>query len=511
MQGQSGASTIARNTVFLYIRMLILMVVSLYTSRVVLDTLGIEDFGIYNVVGGIVVLFTFINNSMVTSTQRYLTYEIGRDNKERTQQIFSISLNLHIIIATIILILSETIGLWFLNSIIQYPPERTVAIHVLYQFSVLTTFVKIIRTPFSAVIISFEKMSFYAYLSVFEALLQLGVVFVLSVIPYDRLIMYGVLLFIVAIIIDLCYYVYCIKNFDICSYVSCKDVSLYKQLLSFSGWSLLGSMANIGANQGLSLMLNVFWGVTVNAAYAIATQVNGAVSSFVSSFQTAFNPQIVKAYAVNDMKYFLKLIMTTSKYSYLLLFVLVLPIYICCPEVLSLWLDEVPAYSVELCRLMLIFSLLDAIQGPLWFSVQATGKIKVYQILMSILILSSLPIAYMCLKHGCSPESVLVVRCLINFITLFVRIWYLKRLYAFPVIDFVKSVLLRIVPITAMASLVSLISVDFKSPFIKIIFFILFTLILNAFLIIIIGMTGNERYVVVEKIRQYYEKYKGYK
>ena len=487
--------------------MLILMLVSLYTSRVVLAALGVEDYGIYNVVGGIVVLFTFINNAMITSTQRYLNYELGRNDLQRAKKVFAISLNIHIFIALIVLLLAETIGLWFLNTTIQYPEYREFAVQVTYQLSILTTCVKIIRAPYNAAIIAHEKMSFYAYLSIFEAILQLGIVFMLMTYSADRLILYSVLLCVVAIIVNLCYYAYCRKKFEICQYTLYKDKTLYRQLLSFSGWSLLGGVANMGASQGLNMLLNVFFGVTVNAAMGIATQVNSAVTSFVHSFQTAFNPQIVKSYASGNHSYFIKLILSTSKYSYLLLFILALPIYICCPEVLSIWLTKVPDYAVSFCRLMLIFALLDALQGPLWYSVQATGKIKTYQTLMSFMILANLPIAYICLKLGYSPNSVLVIRCIINLATLFVRLWYLNRLYKFPVMEFVNGVILRIVPITAIAYLISYMPIEADTPLLKIVIIVAMTLVANMVLILSIGLNKDEREVVGRNIKRFYEKY----
>lgn len=484
------------------------MLVSLYASRVVLATLGVEDYGIYNVVGGIVVLFTFINNAMVTSTQRYLNFELGKNDIPKAKKVFSISLNIHILIAITVLFLAETIGLWFLNTTIQYPASREFAVQVTYQFSILTTCIKIIRAPYNAAIIANEKMSFYAYLSIFESVLQLSVVFLLKADNIDRLILYSILLCVVAIVVNICYCVYCKKNFSICKYELYKDNTLYRQLLGFSGWSLFGGIANMGASQGLNMILNIFFGVTVNAAMGIATQVNAAVASFVNSFQTAFNPQIVKLYATGDYNYFIKLILSTSKYSYLLLFILALPIYICCPEVLSVWLTEVPEYAVSFCRLMLIFALLDALQGPLWYSVQATGKIKTYQILMSFMILANLPIAYICLKLGYSPNSVLVIRCIINLTTLFVRLWYLNRLYKFPVMEFVNGVILRIVPITAIAYLISYIPIEADTPLAKIVVIVALTLVANMVLILSIGLNKDERVVVGRNIKRFYEKYR---
>ena len=488
--------------------MLVLMLVSLYTSRVVLAALGIEDYGIYNVVGGIVVLFTFINNAMITSTQRYLNFELGRNDEQQAQKVFSTSLNIHVLIAIFILLLSETIGLWFLNTTIKYPETKELAVQITYQFSILTTCTKITRTPYNAAIIAHENMSFYAYLSILEAVLQLGIVFMLMMFDSDRLVLYSFLLFIVSVIINLCYYLYCKKSFAVCYYKVCKDKSLYRKLLSFSGWSLFGGVANMGASQGLNILLNIFFGVTVNAAMGIANQVNAAVSSFVHSFQTAFNPQIVKSYAAGNIEYFKKLIITTSKYSYLLLFIIALPIYISCQEILNIWLTEVPEHAVSFCRLMLIFSLLDALQGPLWFSVQATGKIKTYQILMSFIILSNLPIAYICLKLSNSPDIALIVKCIVNFLTLFVRLWYLRKLYKFPVYEFFIQVICRIMPITILGYMLKYIPIDCNSDWIKISIVLLETIVLNAILLITIGLNSDERSIVLSNMKKIYEKYK---
>lgn len=502
-----NSTRIAKNTIFLYIRMLILMLVSLYTSRVVLETLGVEDYGIYNVVGGIVVLFTFINNAMVTSTQRYLNYEIGRNDFDSTQKVFSISLNIHIVIALLIIILSETIGLWFLNNTIQYPDSRETAVQAIYQLSVLTTCVKIIRAPYNAAIIAYERMSFYAYLSIFEAVLQLTIVYLLKVFTFDRLVMYGILLLGVAVIVNICYYVYCRTNFAICKYVITTDRILYKQLLSFSGWSLFGGVANVGASQGLNMILNVFFGVTVNAAMGIANQVNSAVSSFVTSFQTAFNPQIVKSYASGDKPNFVNLIISTSKYSYFLLFVIAIPIYICCPEILAIWLTEVPEHSISLCRLMLIFSLVETIQSPLWMSVQATGQIKEYQILMACLILTNLPISYALLSLGGNVNVVLLIRCIISVVILVARLFYMKRHMGFPISRFVHEVLIKILPITVVASTVYFVPIPVGSPWQKCFIILSITVALNIFMIYMFGLDKKERTLVNQKLHFVFRKF----
>lgn len=433
---------IAKNTIFLYIRMAFMMLVSLYTSRVVLKTLGVEDFGIYNVVGGIVILFSFINNALITATQRFLNYELGQQDVKRVQKVFSASLTIHIAFAILLLLVSETIGLWFLDRYIVVPESRWNAAFWVYQFAILSACINLVRAPYNAVIIAYEKMSFFAYISIIEAVLKLFVVGVLVLVSFDKLIHYSILTFEVTSVITLCYVIYTIRKFPVRCFMVERDKSLYIKLLSFSGWSLFGSIANVGTSQGISILLNMFFGVIVNAAMGVANQVNVAIYNFVSNFQLAFTPQLVKSYAVGDIRYFINLIIRSSKYSYLLLFFIALPVFICCEELLSVWLTEVPEYAVEFCRLMILFSLLDAIQCPLWISVQAIGKIKNYQILMSILILFNLPLSWIALRMGFPPTSVLMIRVIVNVVTYLIRMFYVKKLFQFPVFKYVKCVII---------------------------------------------------------------------
>ena len=494
---------IAKNTMFLYVRMLLIMGVTLYTSRIVLQVLGVEDFGIYNVVGGIVVLFSFVNNAMVTSTQRFLNYELGKKNLEATARVFSASVTIHWCIAIVTLILAETVGLWFLLNYIQYPLEREWAVILTYQFAILSTCINMIRAPYNAAIIAYEKMSFYAYISIIEAILRLLIVFLLLLANFDRLIFYSFLMFVVIGIVTLGYYVYCKSHFSTCRYTYHWNKDLYKRLMGFSGWSMFGGVANIGASQGLNILLNMFFGVTINAAMGIANQVQSAVYSFVGNFQTAFNPQIVKSYASGDRDYFIDLIVRTSKYSYFLLFTISLPLYICCEEVLSLWLGNIPEYAVSFCRLMILFSLLDAMQGPLWVSVQATGKIRDYQILMSVMILSNLPLSYLFLKQGYSPEVVLTIRCLLNLLILFVRLWYLRHLYDFPMWRYGREVICRIVCVTIISyGMISCLSMDVL-PIVKILEVIFFSVIGNLFLVYILGFDNKERQLIIKQIKKH--------
>ena len=398
---------IAKNTVMLYIRMLLIMAVTLYTSRVVLNVLGVEDFGIYNVVGGIVVMFSFLNGAMATSTQRFLSFSLGKNDQEQVARVFSMSMTTHISIALIVLLLAETFGLWIFYRYLNIPPERMGAAQWVYQLSVLTFCISIIRVPYNAGIIAYERMSFYAYISIVEVCLKLGMVILLQYLGSDKLILYALLMALTTGIVTFIYKLYCCKTFSVCRYHYFWDKHLYKELISFSGWSLFGSAANVGVQQGINILLNVFFGVVTNAALGIANQVSSAVSQLVGNFQTAFNPALVKSYASGDYSYFVRLIFQTSRFSYFLLFIIALPLYLCMPFVLKVWLDIVPEYTVVFCRWMLVFVLIDAVSAPLWISVQAIGKIRSYQLLMSALIFLNIPLSWLLLRLGKDAEWVM--------------------------------------------------------------------------------------------------------
>ena len=411
----------------LYIGMLLIMAVTLYTSRVVLNVLGVEDFGIYNVVGGIVVMFSFLNGAMATSTQRFLSFSLGKNDQEQVARVFSMSMTTHISIALIVLLLAETFGLWIFYRYLNIPPERMGAAQWVYQLSVLTFCISIIRVPYNAGIIAYERMSFYAYISIVEVCLKLGMVILLQYLGSDKLILYALLMALTTGIVTFIYKLYCCKTFSVCRYHYFWDKHLYKELISFSGWSLFGSAANVGVQQGINILLNVFFGVVTNAALGIANQVSSAVSQLVGNFQTAFNPALVKSYASGDYSYFVRLIFQTSRFSYFLLFIIALPLYLCMPFVLKVWLDIVPEYTVVFCRWMLVFVLIDAVSAPLWISVQAIGKIRSYQLLMSALIFLNIPLSWLLLRLGKDAEWVMQVRVGINLLTFICRIIYLQK------------------------------------------------------------------------------------
>lgn len=495
---------IAKNTLALYVRSIIVMLVSLYTSRVVLETLGADDFGIYNVVGSVVVLFSFIQGAMATAVQRYLNFELGRDDKNAVSRVFSMSMTVHIMIALIVVVLSETIGLWFLNTQMQIPSGRHIATQWVYQFSVLTCCVNILRIPYNATIIAYEKMSFYAYVGILEVFLKLSVVFLLVFSNGDRLILYSILMLIVSIIISVAYVFFCRKKFTTCSYSLFWDKKLFEEIFGFSAWSLFGSMANLGASQGINVLLNIFCGVVVNAAMGLAQQVNSAVSQFIVNFQTAFVPQLVKLYARNEYEKFVHLIFRSSKLSYFLILLIGLPVLTYTRPLLEIWLHSVPEYTVQFTRLMILFSMIDAMSGPLWNSVQATGKIRNYQILMSSIIAINVPAAYVILKLGGSPIIVLVVRVIINFITHLVRIFYLRRLFEFPSLPYIKNIMSRIVFVSIVAMPLPLLMMrKVPTPTVwQLLFFLVIIVLQTAVFVFLLGLSQGERRTLINGVRQ---------
>lgn len=427
MEQINNSKRLFKNTIVLYVRMVITMLIALYTSRVVLAQLGVSDYGLYNVVGGVVALFSFMQTSMTSATQRFLSFELGKADKERLSDMFSMSLTTHIILSGIILILCETIGLWFLNSKINIPEGREVAANWLYQFSVFTLSINMIVVPFSACVISHERMTIFAYISIIDSIMKLCIALSLIYAPFDKLIFYGVLMMSISVVNLIIYRVICRKRFPETKYRLFFDKQMFLQIFSFSGWTLLGQLAVVGAGQGTTILTNIFHSVTANAAMGIAQQANGAISGLVSNFQTAYQPQITKSYAVGNWHYLYSLIYNASKVSYFLLFIVSLPIIFNIDWLLSLWLGNVPEYTSEFVIYFLIASMLNAIGGPLWMSVFASGKIRNYQIASSITFLFDIVLVYLLFAMGMSPIAAVLAKVFTNFIVIFVRLVYARH------------------------------------------------------------------------------------
>ena len=411
----------------LYIRMLLTMGVSLYTSRVVLATLGVEDYGIYNIVGGVIVMFGFLNSSMSGATSRFLTFELGQDNYEKLKKTFSAALTVHILIAGIILILGETVGLWWLENKLVIPTERINPARWVYHLSILSAMVSITQVPYNATLIAHERMNVYAYVEILNGLLKLGIVYLLVIGDFDKLILYAALTLLVTIIITTIYKLYCTKNFQESHYKFGWNKEIIYPMLSFSGWDLYGNMCWMARGQGVNILLNLFFGVVVNAAYGIASQVQNVVQVFAKNFLTAVQPQIIKYYASGEIEKMEKLIINTAKFSFLLIFIICLPVLLETHFILQLWLKKVPDYAVAFCRLnildiLVLFSLADFVVGN---SIRSTGKIKQFSIIGGTIVIFLLPISYFFLRVGFSPITPFVLNVLLSAIVYLVNIFIL--------------------------------------------------------------------------------------
>lgn len=433
---------IAKNTLLLYVRMLFLMAVSLYTSRVVLQALGVEDFGIYNVVGGIVAMFGFLNAAMSSSTQRYLTFELGRGDADRLHKVFNTSIIIHALISLLVVLLAETAGLWFFYHKMVIPPDRLDAAMWVYQFSVLSSVVMIMSVPYNSAIIAHERMSAFAYISILEVLLKLLIVFLLQIVSLDRLAFYAVLIFTVQLGIRFIYSLYCGRHFAETKFRWTWDRSLFREMLSFAGWNLWGNCAAVAFTQGVNLLLNMFFGPVVNAARGIAVQVQAAVQQFSSNFQTAVNPQITKSYAVQDYGYMHSLIFRSSKFTFFLLLLLSLPVMLETDVILNLWLGEVPDHTVEFLRLMLCITIIDGMANPLMVSASATGRVKLYQGVIGAVLMCILPVSYFVLKLGGNPTSVFVVHLCIGIVAFVVRLFIIRPMIRMSLRNYIRMVVL---------------------------------------------------------------------
>lgn len=429
----------------LYFRMFLTMGVALFTSRVILQSLGVQDYGIYNVVAGFVSMFTFINSAMTSATQRYVTFAIGKNESNRINMVFCTSMNIHILISVLLVLAAETFGLWFLNTHMTIPQERMLAANVVYQFAILSTVVMIVSTPYNALIVAHEKMSAFAYISILDVSVKLLIAYLLYVSSYDRLIVYAVLMFLAQFIIRQIYSLYCHRHFPESKFRIIKDKFLFKEMVSFSAWNLFGNLASVGAGQGVNIVLNMFFGPVVNAARGVAIQVQNAVMGFSSNFQMAINPQITKNYATGNLAYMHTLIYASSKYSFFLLLILSLPIVIEVDNILSVWLGVVPEHTASFLRFALVTSIVNAMAGPLTVAAQANGKIKKYQSLVGGILLMSFPIAYVSLKLGGKPETVYLVDLLVVCAAQILRIYMMKKMIKLSVRDYFKNVLVKIV------------------------------------------------------------------
>lgn len=433
--------------------MLLVMGVSLYTSRIILQALGFEDFGLYNVVGGIVTMFTFLNGSLAGATSRFITFELGRKNYERLNQIFNTALAVHIFIALIIVIFAETIGLWFFYEKMTIPPDRLDAAFWVYQISIFTCFITLTQVPYNATIIAHENMKIYAYVGVVEVIAKLAISYAIYLAPFDQLVFYALLLCILQISIMFFYRFYCSRNFPESKIKICREKPLYREMLSYAGSDMIGQISVLAQGQGLNILLNLFFGPAVNAARGIAYQVQGAITQFSSNFMTAVKPQIIKSYANNDIDGMMKLVKNSSCFSFYLMWMISLPILLEADYILKLWLSDYPDHTVTFLRLIIILCLLQTIKTPRLTVFHATGHIKRLNLIVGIILCMAFPFAYIWLKLGGSPESVFWASIITFVVSEFASIAILKRYISYSIKEYLKAVYLK----CAIVSLVSFI------------------------------------------------------
>lgn len=448
---QANNKRIAKNTMLLYIRMLFIMAVQLFTSRVVLNTLGVVDYGLYNVVGGIVTMFAFLNGAMVTSTQRYITFELGKGNLQRLKEVFTTCVQIHLIISLIIIILGETVGLWFLYEKMVIPEERFTAAMWVYQLSILTMCVQVMSVPYNSDIVAHERMGIFAAISVIEVILKLAVVYMLVIGNFDKLILYAIFIAIIQLLIRLFYTKYCNKHFPESRLIRTFDKQLMSEMGKFMGWNIWGNLAATLFGTGVNLLLNMFFGPVVNAARAIAVQVETTIANFSTNFLMAVTPQLTKLYAQRNLQDMHKLLFRASKFTFMLLLVLSLPVVIEAEMILKVWLKIVPDYTVIFLRLLLCIVIVDSVAKPLMTAAAATGDVKLYQSLIGGILLSIVPVAYVVLKLGGSPESVYLVHIIICVVAFVTRLWVIKPMIKLSLRQYFSCVIFRCLIVLAVS------------------------------------------------------------
>lgn len=505
MSSQSNSKDnkrLAKNTLFLYFRMFITLMVGLYTSRVVLNVLGVTDYGIYNVLGGIVAIFATLNSAMASTSSRYITYYLGRGDDKRLKQIFSTVSFVHLAIAIIVVLACETVGLWFFYNHMSIPAERIDIAFWLLQFSFAASFLSMINIPYTGLIIARENMSIYAYISIFDVMMKLLIVFLIKISPIDKLLSYGSLILLVHVADFLMYRCYCIRKYSESHLMLFFDKPLFKELSSYFGWSIFGNLAVVFNTQGINLLLNVFFGPAVNAARGIAVQVQNIINQFVGNFQIALNPQIVKAYASNDLQRMHQLIFASAKYGFLLLFLLSLPVMIEAQYILELWLGVVPEHTVNFMRIILISCMVNALANSSTVAAGATGKIRTYSIVVGGTVLLPLPFAYFLLKIVSHPELVFLVVLLFEIVALFLRLLFMRRMVHMSIKEYVVYVIVPSISVVVCSLCIPVtLHVLLPQTLLDVLIIVASCLTVTLLFIYTVGLNHNERVFVVNLIK----------
>lgn len=462
MNYSENTKRIAKNTLMLYVRMLFNMLVSLYTSRVVLNALGVEDYGIYNVVGGFVAMFSLVSGSLSAAVSRFLTFELGKGNIERLKRVFSTSFFIHVALSLIVIVLSETFGVWFLNTRMTIPPERLFAANWVFQASIFSFVLSLCSIAFNATMIAHEQMKIFAYMGMLDTVLRLFIVLFIAYVPFlwDKLIVYATLLILVGVLMQIFYLYYCRAHFAECQLHFSFDKPFLKEIGAFAGWNFIGASSGLFKDQGVNILLNLFVGPVLNAARGIANSVNTAIYAFAANFMTAINPQITKSYAAGDTVYMISLVERGTRFSFYVMFMLALPILFETEFVLTLWLKQFPAHTVNFVRLILVLSLCDILSNTLITLQLATGKIKNYQIAVGGMQMINFPLSYLCLKLGYPPESTFIVAIIISLANLLLRLYFLKKMVGLSPKRYLRNVCSNILMVTILSLVAPLLVFD---------------------------------------------------
>ena len=498
---------ILKNTLFLYIRMILIMLTTLYISREILRILGVEDFGVYNVIAGFVSMFSFLTATISGGTSRFFAYEIGQQNLDRLNKYFRLSIVAFACLSLIILLLSETLGLWFVKNKLVIPEERFLAAITVYHFSILSLIVSMFSIPYKSMVIAYEKMDIYAYIGIIEVILNLAIVFSLNIISIDKLGLYACLLFLLNTLVTFSFYIYCKTKFKEAKFSFFWNKTMFQEFFYYSLWIVIGSLSGLLRGQGLNILLNIFFGPTINAARGIAYQVHSAINQLVNNFYTACRPQITKLYATGDQYSMMTLVFSSSRICYMLTFLFALPIFIETPFILQLWLGEVPDYTILFTRLVLITILIETISYPFQAAVSATGRIKWYQIVTGGVTILTLPVAYVFLHYGYNPEIVFYVTILFAFIAQLSRLVFMKQLLQMSIISYLKSVISPVLLVSIIALILPfflyIVLDDTQGISIIIIGCSMISVLISGCLF---GLSSDEKKIVRTKIKQFYDK-----
>lgn len=494
---------VAKNTLLLYFRMIIIIIVSLYTVRIILNILGIIDYGIYSVVGGFVAMFSFLSNTMASATQRFIAFEIGKRNPERLKQIFSLSLLIYILIAIVVLIIAETVGVWFLNNKMTIPYDRLVATNWVYQFAIMSFIVTIISLPYYSVLIARENMKTYAIISALEVFLKLGIVFLLFLVKDDKLIFYGVFLFIVSLIISSIYKIYCTKKYIECRYNFYWNKTIFIEMTSYAAWNMIGALANLFKNQGVNVLLNVFFGPVINTARGISIQIGVALNSFVTNIYMAVRPHITKVYASGDKEYMMKIVFQSAKLSYFLILIISMPVMLETNYIINIWLGKVPDYIVLFTQLIILNILIETMNNQLVSALQAVGRIVKYQIFVSLLFILTLPVSYVFYYFGAEPEVSLYVSIVIAVISFVPQILITNLETGMSIKNYFNEVIFKMIIVSVIAYMLPIIILNNMQPGLYRFIIILTTGFISClFSIYFLGLIKGERIVIFRYINK---------